>query len=80
MSKTNPISRLLFFILRLIFAVKESADKDLGNPKKILVIRQHNQFGDLLASVSVFRAIKETYPEAELSVLTINKGVLLYLK
>lgn len=69
MSKTNPISRLLFFILRLIFAVKESADKDLGNPKKILVIRQHNQFGDLLASVSVFRAIKETYPEAELSVL-----------
>lgn len=69
MSKTNPIYKLLFFILKLLFAVKENASKDLGDPKKILVIRQHNQFGDLLASISVFRAIKETYPETELNVL-----------
>lgn len=40
-----------------------------SNPKKILIVRQHNQFGDLLASVSLFRAVKETYPESELTVI-----------
>lgn len=37
--------------------------------RKILVVRQHNQFGDLLASVPLFRAIKEKYPFAELTVI-----------
>lgn len=37
--------------------------------KKILVIRQHNQFGDMLASVSLFRALKETYPNSNITLL-----------
>lgn len=44
-------------------------DYDLGTPKDILIIRQHNQLGDLLACVPLFRAIKEKYPECRLTVV-----------
>ena len=68
MSKSNIFSKIFLALLRVLFSVKEDVSP-LGNPKRILVIRQHNQFGDLLASVSLFRAIKETFPECELSVV-----------
>ncbi len=69
MAKSNFAAKFTFFLLKLLFEVKESASLFLNNPRKILVIRQHNQFGDLLASVSLFRAVKETFPETELSVI-----------
>jgi heptosyltransferase-2 len=48
-------------------------------PKRILVIRQHHQMGDMLLATPAFRAIKETFPGVELGVLTsrINRDVLL---
>lgn len=48
-------------------------------PRRVLVIRQHNQMGDMLLAVPAFRAIKEAFPAAEVGVLTakINRGVLL---
>lgn len=36
---------------------------------KVLIIRQHNQFGDLLASSALFVALKEKYPNCEINVL-----------
>ncbi len=60
------------FTIRLLekyLSVPEYSDKSLGSPKNILVIRQHNQFGDLLASVSLFRAIKETYPGSHITLI-----------
>lgn len=60
---------MLLFVLRKIWGVAENPSRELTVPKKILVVRQHNQLGDLLACVSVFRALKETYPTAEVSVL-----------
>ncbi len=48
-------------------------------PRRILVVRQHNQMGDMLLATPAFRAVKETLPECDLTVLTapINRGVLL---
>lgn len=48
-------------------------------PKRILVIRQHNQMGDMLLAVPALRAIKETLPGIELTLLTsrINRDVML---
>ncbi len=69
MAKQTFFSKLTAKIIKKLTAIPESKSKDIGNPKKILVVRQHNQFGDLLASVPLFRALKETFPEAYVTVI-----------
>lgn len=63
-------SNLIYSILKQIFEVKENPDTNLGVVKKILVIRQHNQLGDMLAGISLFRALKEKYPNSHLTLLS----------
>ena len=45
---------------------------------RILVVRQHNQMGDMMLAVPALRAVRETYPEASIGVVssTLNRGVL----
>ncbi len=69
MSLKDYFRKVIINILEKFLAVPEVLDKSLGNPKNILVIRQHNQFGDLLASVSLFRAIKEIYPNSHITLI-----------
>lgn len=70
MSGKSIPSNILNSILKKIFALAENPDKNLGDVKNILVIRQHNQLGDMLAGVSLFRAVKEKYPQSHLTVLS----------
>jgi len=46
--------------------------------RRILVIRQHNQMGDMLLAVPALRAIRESYPGAYVAVVSsnLNRGVL----
>lgn len=69
MAKQNFISNALYKILRKSFSVEENGSLDLSNPQKFLIVRQHNQLGDLLAGVSVFRAIKEKYPDSHITLV-----------
>lgn len=39
-------------------------------PGRILVVRQHNQMGDMLCATPVFRALRETYPDARIGLVT----------
>lgn len=45
---------------------------------RILVVRQHNQMGDMMLATPALRAIRETYPHARIGVVTsmLNRGVL----
>ena len=69
MSLKDKIRKFVIKHLEKFLAVPEYSDRTLGNPRNILVIRQHNQFGDLLASVPLFRAIKETYPDCRITLI-----------
>ncbi len=69
MTKNRILSKFVLTVFENFFSVEENKSSDLGNPKKFLIVRQHNQLGDLLASVSLFRAIKETYPESHLTLI-----------
>jgi len=44
----------------------------------ILVVRQHNQMGDMMLATPALRAVRETYPGARIGVVTstLNRGVL----
>ncbi|MHB1687571.1 MAG: glycosyltransferase family 9 protein [Ignavibacteriaceae bacterium] len=69
MAKENITTQLVYEFFRKIFTVPENQSLEIGSPKKIIIIRQHNQLGDLLAGVSIFRAIKETFPQSEITLL-----------
>ena len=69
MRRDSLISKTICAVLEKFLSVKEEKSKDLGTPEKILIIRQHNKLGDLLAGVSLFRAIKETYPGSTITLV-----------
>ena len=69
MAGSNIFSNLLYSLFRIILEVPENKSREIGAPSNILIVRQHNQFGDMLAGISIFRAVKETYPACKLTVI-----------
>lgn len=66
--KRSSVS-FIHFILKKILVLNETEITPLSNLKNFLIIRQHNQLGDLLASVSLLRAIKEKYPQSKITLI-----------
>ncbi len=69
MPRQNFVNRFSYKILRKILSASEEKSYKSDEPEKVLIVRQHNQFGDLLASVSLFRAVKETYPDCKVTLI-----------
>lgn len=44
-------------------------------PRRILVVRQQNQMGDMVCATPGFRALRETYPDAEIALVTAPVNV-----
>jgi ADP-heptose:LPS heptosyltransferase len=55
-----------------------SAEIRESRPRRVLVVRQHNQMGDMLLATPAYRAIKESLGDVALGVVTapINRDVL----
>jgi len=69
MPKQNFASNIVYSFFKALFSIPENPSREINPPRKIIIIRQHNQLGDLLAGVSLFRALKETYPGSNLSLV-----------
>lgn len=69
MSAKKFYTNLIHTILRKFLGLTETKITPLKNPKNFLIVRQHNQLGDLLASVSLLRAIKEKYPQSKINLI-----------
>jgi ADP-heptose:LPS heptosyltransferase len=69
MAKNNILSKIVYSFFKIFLSVPENPSREITPHKKILIIRQHNQLGDLLASVSLFRALKGTYPGSHISLV-----------
>jgi ADP-heptose:LPS heptosyltransferase len=71
---------LVSFLTVLVRTPRASRNQVFGAPpRRVLVIRQHNQMGDMLLAVPALRAIKETFASVDLTLLTarINRDVML---
>jgi len=53
---------LVHFLSKLFFAADRRNITVPADPKSCLIIRQHNQLGDMLATVPLYRAVKSNYP------------------
>ena len=69
MARKSIASKLINSLLKIFLSVPENSSRQIVPPKKILIVRQHNQLGDLLAGVSLFRALKETYPDCHITLV-----------
>ena len=69
MAEKGFFGNIFLKLFRALLSIEKNNDRDIGNPKKILIIRQHNQLGDLLAGVSLFRAVKETYHDSHITLV-----------
>jgi len=74
----KAVTRALFAFLRLFIHVRKVGSVPRASVRDILVIRQHNQLGDMLCAVPLLRALRATYPAARISLLArpLNGDVL----
>jgi len=71
-------------MLKYIFKMFGNSDSKIktdispGEVKNILIVRQHNQLGDMLCSVPLFAAIRNRFPEAHITLVAspINYEIL----
>lgn len=68
-------------MLKFLLRSSEKFDPEIISPenvKNILIVRQHNQLGDMLCSVPLFAAIRKKYPEAHITLVAspINYEIL----
>lgn len=74
MSSRNKFKSHLISVLKTFLHVEELNVWKLDSPKRILIIRQHNQFGDMIATIPLFRAIKETYPDCKITLVASQEN------
>ena len=69
MPRNSLFTNIVYSLFKIFLTLPENSSGEITPPKKIIIIRQHNQLGDLLSGVSLFRALKETYPDTHISLV-----------
>ncbi len=70
--------RLIFTFFRMFIHVRKIGTIPRGSVHNILIVRQHNQLGDMLCAIPLFRALQKTYPDAHIALLArpLNSEIL----
>jgi len=74
----KSFKRMLFGFFRLFVHVRTVSTVPRDSVHNILVVRQHNQLGDMLCAVPLLRALRVTYPAAHIALLArpLNSEIL----
>jgi heptosyltransferase III len=74
------LKRLAVGLARTVVRSHSDTTIDTGQVKSILIVRQHNQLGDMLCVVPLLRALRARFPGSRLVLLTspVNHAVMLH--
>ncbi len=73
--KQSRSSSLLISLLLLFLRRKPVTIPPLKELKRILVVRQHNQLGDMLVGTPLFRTLRQHAPNAEIIVIASKENI-----
>ncbi len=66
----RSVKRAVIAVLRLIAPQRSGSTASSAKPRSILVIRQHNQMGDMLCAVPLLRALRNAHEHARIVLMT----------
>jgi ADP-heptose:LPS heptosyltransferase len=69
----RSLRELLLAPFKILLRVKSSSRADLGSPKTFLIIWTNSSYGFFLSGKTLFRHLKEKYPNSKLTLLTDSK-------
>lgn len=74
------VKAMALALARALFRQRQPDPLRPGSVARILIIRQHNQLGDMLCATPLLRAVRQRYPDAFLALLTspVNHAVMMH--
>lgn len=74
----RSFKRLVALTLRLVLGSRKTGLPPNPSFNRILVIRQHNQLGDMLCVVPLLRGLRKRFPDAHIAIMAspVNAGVM----
>ncbi len=81
-SSRKGVKRLISGLIARLWRKPDlTPEQILGcDPQRILIVRQHNQMGDMVCATPSFRALREAYPRARMALVCspVNRDVVLH--
>ena len=74
------MNRVMAKIVSWLIKPTQKAPDHIRNFKNILVIRQHDQLGDMLCAIPLLRALRKSYPAVKITLITspVNYNIMEY--
>lgn len=62
-------------LMKFFFEVEEKEFRKENQIKKILIVRQHNQLGDMITIIPLFRGLTEAFPGCEITLIASPSNI-----
>lgn len=69
------LRKFILKLLKVFIKSKTLKDIDINSIKRILIVRQHNEIGDMLLATPLFSAIRKKFPDSFISLIARPRNI-----